>query len=82
MHKLKPVIYVGYDLKEHRGYEVLVHSIKKYNDKYNIVPLMEPTLRRIGLYRRIDITHVFLLSVSVSTMFRIYVFVMISNFVI
>ena len=52
MHKLKPVIYVGYDLKDHRGYEVLVHSIKKYNDKYNIVPLMEPTLRRIGLYRR------------------------------
>ena len=39
------------DLKDHRGYEVLVHY-KKYNDKYNIVPLMEPILRRIGLYRR------------------------------
>ncbi len=50
--KRRPVIYVGYDERDHRAYEVLEHSIRKYNKTYDIIPLLEPELRRIGLYRR------------------------------
>ena len=50
--KRRPVIYIGYDVRDHRAYEVLEHSIRKYNTKYDIIPLLEPELRRIGLYRR------------------------------
>jgi hypothetical protein len=48
----RPVIYVGYDERDHRAYEVLEHSIRKYNNTYDIIPLLAPELRRIGLYRR------------------------------
>ena len=50
--KKRPVIYVGYDVRDHRAFEVLVHSIRKYNKEYDIIPLNEPALRRNGLYRR------------------------------
>ena len=48
-----PVIYVGYDVRDHRAYDVLHASIRKHSTKeYPIVPLLEPVLRRIGLFRR------------------------------
>lgn len=48
-----PVIYIGYDVRDHRAYDVLCASIKKHSTKeYPIVPLVEPVLRRIGLFRR------------------------------
>lgn len=47
-----PTIYVGYDVRDHRAYEVLHESIRNYTDKYPIVPLIEPVLRKIGLFRR------------------------------
>ena len=55
--KKRPVIYIGYDLRDHRAFDVLVHSIRKYNTEYDIIPLLEPALRRNGLYRRAS--HVF-----------------------
>lgn len=48
----KPVIYVGYDDREKDAYEVLRHSILKYNKEYDVIPLVQPALRRAGLYRR------------------------------
>ena len=48
----RPVIYVGYDSREHEAYEVLRKSIQRYNTKYDIIPLVQPALRRAGLYRR------------------------------
>jgi lipopolysaccharide biosynthesis glycosyltransferase len=50
--KKRPVIYIGYDVRDDRAFEVAAHSIRKYNDEYDIIPLREPSLRRIGLYRR------------------------------
>jgi hypothetical protein len=48
-----PVIYVGYDVRDHRAYDVLHASIRKHATKeYPIIPLVEPVLRRIGLFRR------------------------------
>ena len=48
-----PVIYVGYDVKDHRAYDVLHASILKHtSNQYPIIPLVEPVLRRIGLFRR------------------------------
>jgi len=52
INRKKPTIYVGYDARDHQAYEVLVHSIEQYCDKFPIVPLIEPALRRAGLYRR------------------------------
>ena len=48
----RPVIYVGYDSREHEAYEVLRKSILRYNQKFDIIPLVQPALRRAGLYRR------------------------------
>jgi len=45
-------IYIGYDDRERDAYEVLRHSILKYNKSYNIIPLVQSALRRAGLYRR------------------------------
>lgn len=48
----KPVIYVGFDEREKDAYEVLRHSILRYNQDYNVIPLVQSALRRAGLYRR------------------------------
>jgi len=48
----RPVIYIGYDVRDDRAFEVAAHSIRKYNNEYDIIPLREHALRRIGLYRR------------------------------
>ena len=48
----KPVIYVGYDSREYQSYEVLRESILRYTNKYDIIPLVQTSLRRAGLYRR------------------------------
>lgn len=48
----RPVIYVGYDSREHEAYEVLRESIIRFNNKYDIIPIVQPALRRAGLYRR------------------------------
>ena len=53
----RPVIYIGYDGRDHRAVEVLAHSIKKYNKEYDIIPLMEPALRRNGMYRRTSVVY-------------------------
>ena len=53
----RPVIYIGYDGRDHRALEVLAHSIKKYNKEYDIIPLMEPALRRNGMYRRASVVY-------------------------
>jgi len=47
-----PVIYVGYDSRENLAYEVLRESILRYTNKYDIIPLVQTSLRRAGLYRR------------------------------
>ena len=52
MFNKKPTIYIGYDPRDHQAYEVLLYSIRKYCDKFPIVPLIEPALRRAGLFRR------------------------------
>ena len=52
MFNKKPTIYIGYDPRDHQAYEVLLCSIRKYCDKFPIVPLIEPALRRAGLFRR------------------------------
>ena len=48
----KPVIYIGYDSREASAYEVLRESILRYTHKYDIIPLVQTSLRRAGLYRR------------------------------
>jgi len=48
----RPVIYIGYDARESNAYEVLRDSILEYNTKFDIIPLVQPALRRAGLYRR------------------------------
>lgn len=50
--KKNPVIYVGYDSRENLAYEVLRESILRYTNKYDIIPLVQKSLRRAGLYRR------------------------------
>ena len=58
--KKNPVIYVGYDAREDHAYEVLRESILRYTTKYDIIPLVQSSLRRAGLYRRsarIDVQH-------------------------
>ena len=48
----RPVIYVGYDPKEHVAFEVLKYSIEKYTHKYDVIPLEQSSLRISGLYKR------------------------------
>ena len=48
----KPVIYIGFDEREKNAFEVLRHSILRYNKEYDIIPLFQHSLRRAGLYRR------------------------------
>ena len=48
----RPVIYVGYDPKEHIAFEVLKFSIERYTRKYDIIPLEQQSLRMSGLYKR------------------------------
>lgn len=48
----RPVIYIGYDKREEIAYNVLKYSIERFNTDYDIIPLHQPTLRRLGLYRR------------------------------
>jgi len=50
--KKNPVIYIGYDSRENLAYEVLRESILRYTNKYDIIPLVQKSLRRAGLYRR------------------------------
>lgn len=50
--KKRPVIYIGFDPKEENAYEILRHSVMSYNKDYDIIPLIQPALRRAGLYRR------------------------------
>jgi hypothetical protein len=46
-------IYIGYDVREHKAYEVLHHTINKFSKfPINVVTLNLLNLRRIGLYRR------------------------------
>jgi|TARA_R110000822_G_scaffold1244_8_gene5589 hypothetical protein len=46
-------IYIGYDPKEHTYYKVLVDSIKaNTKDTYNIVPIIQHNVRKIGMYWR------------------------------
>ena len=52
MFKKRPVIYIGYDARDHRAYNVLRYSIMRFNKEYDIIPLYEPALRRAGLFRR------------------------------
>jgi len=52
LNKKNPVIYIGYDSRENLAYEVLRESILKYTNKYDIIPLVQTSLRRAGLYRR------------------------------
>lgn len=52
MFKKRPVIYIGYDERDHRAYNVLRYSIMRFNKEYDIIPLYEPALRRAGLFRR------------------------------
>ena len=48
-----PTIYIGYDPREKDYLDVLVYSIKKHASKaINIVPLVQESLRRSGLYFR------------------------------
>lgn len=48
-----PVIYIGYDEREHTAYEVAVESIRQTVSKpINIIPLKQEALRRAGLYFR------------------------------
>ena len=48
-----PTIYIGYDQKEHKAYEVLRESILSTTSApVNIIPLVQSSLRRMGLYRR------------------------------
>ena len=48
----RPVIYVGYDPKEHIAFEVLKDSINQYTHKYDVIALEQSSLRRSGLYKR------------------------------
>jgi hypothetical protein len=54
-----PTIYIGYDPKEKDYLDVLVYSIRKHASKtVNIVPLVQESLRRSGLYFRThDVEH-------------------------
>ena len=57
MYKKDPVIYIGYDEREHDAFEVLVHSIKKHASKpITIIPLKQDKLRAAGLYSRLHHT--------------------------
>ena len=57
MYKKDPVIYIGYDEREHDAFEVLVHSIKKHASKpITILPLKQDKLRAAGLYSRLHYT--------------------------
>jgi len=48
-----PTIYIGYDKKEDRAYRVLCDSIlSNTSAPVNIVPLVQSSLRYMGLYRR------------------------------
>lgn len=48
-----PTIYIGYDPREKDYLDVLVYSIQKHASKaINIVPLVQESLRRSGLYFR------------------------------
>lgn len=48
-----PVIYIGYDKREHAAYEVAAESIRRTASKpINIIPLKQEALRRAGLYSR------------------------------
>lgn len=48
-----PTIYIGYDPKEYDYYRVLKKSIEmNTNDSYNIVPIVQKEVRRMGLYWR------------------------------
>ena len=48
-----PTIYIGYDKKEDRAYKVLCDSILSTTSKpVNIIPLVQSSLRHMGLYRR------------------------------
>jgi lipopolysaccharide biosynthesis glycosyltransferase len=48
----RPIIYVGYDPKEHIAFEILKDSINQYTSKYDVIPLEQSSLRRSGLYKR------------------------------
>ena len=48
-----PTIYIGYDPKENTYVDVLKKSIEvNTKDTYNIVPLVQPSLRKAGLFWR------------------------------
>jgi len=49
-----PTIYIGYDPKEDEYYRKLKASIERHcsRKQYNIVPLVQKELRKIGLYTR------------------------------
>jgi hypothetical protein len=48
-----PVVYIGYDAKEHVAFEVLVESIKRTASRpIHIVPIKADKVRAAGLYNR------------------------------
>jgi len=53
IHTRMPTIYIGFDEREKLYYDVLASSIKEHTkDQYNIVPIVQDNMRRIGLFSR------------------------------
>lgn len=48
-----PVVYIGYEPREAVALDIMVASIKRYASRpVRIVPIIQSTLRQLGLYRR------------------------------
>jgi lipopolysaccharide biosynthesis glycosyltransferase len=45
-------IFVGYDIREDIAYQVCEYSIKKHNEKAEVIPLKQKELREAGIYTR------------------------------
>ena len=45
-------IFVGYDTREDIAYQVCEHSIKRYNNDAEVIPLIQKDLRQSKIYWR------------------------------